>query len=805
MVEACLEFQALTDRYLQILSGDETYRYCTVTDRWAENPDNSFAAACCLEWAARVYPDRAAEYAPLAAKVRAAIAEHLVLPQGRYAHYITANGWRDERPIADIMVRPLLLGYAPATDPLVRGGVEAVWRYNRLPDGTVTTDPAFYQSGQGACFMLHGLAELDSSAASQYFWSFVDAAPATGGWWEYIDNADTTKSGDRMDGSEPLPSALESILHYLFGHKPVPGGLEVAPHLPQGLEWARMENLVVHGRRYDLSTDRRGMVLSRDGQEFLSADQLLRARISGESVELWPIIPTPPYPDLEPAQLSWQEGWHVRPCLGLGDALVNFSLPGLPGRALRYAQSWQGTATRVSLTNLGGQPCLFHVLGETRQLAPQERWDLEVPGPAQGSIAWALLSPFHQRIDIVTPGQSFVLQGRVSREDGAPWRGTLAINWCGQETTLELDRQGCFSVALQAPAHPGTCAFLLRVRGEGAPEARVSLKVSEDPLASLDDIIGDEVPEAAIVAGEDPGAEAAALWLWQEVLNLKQLSLPVCRATLPQGLARNLLLVGGRLPEGTAEPLAEGQGFTIHRSPWNAARYLIHVPPRRDGDVRAMAHGLVQALQLHTRRLARQYREPSPNEVIAIYEFNACNRDWHVARLFGRRPWQSAEVEIEAPGAQTRIGATAATRGALDLGDCTPDEALSAPYVRVLAFSTHPFTTTVAVECDSPEPLPVRVRLTLPLGVRTVWIPDISYYWVTGLSPTCHFDGADEVARLWREADGTEVVEISLRPGEPVRPVLRYPPRGWTPQYPPTFRRMEAVFSYLAPAGLTRG
>ena len=122
--------------------------------------------------------------------------------------------------------------------------------------------------------------------------------------------------------------------------------------------------------------------------------------------------------------------------------------------------------------------------------------------------------------------------------------------------------------------------------------------------------------------------------------------------------------------------------------------------------------------------------------------------------------------------------------------------------MRVQSFSTHPFTATVAVDCDAPAPLAVTVRLRVPRGVRMIWIPDISYYWVTGLPPTCHFDGAEEVARVWREADGTEVVEVSLRPGEPIRPVLRYPPRGWTPQYPTTYRRMEAVFSYLAPAEL---
>jgi hypothetical protein len=122
--------------------------------------------------------------------------------------------------------------------------------------------------------------------------------------------------------------------------------------------------------------------------------------------------------------------------------------------------------------------------------------------------------------------------------------------------------------------------------------------------------------------------------------------------------------------------------------------------------------------------------------------------------------------------------------------------------VRVRAFSTHPFSVTVAVECDAAQELPVRVRLRAPQGVRLIWIPDISYYWVTGLPPTCQYDGAGEVARIWREPDGSQLVEISLQPGEPIRPVLRYPVGGWAPSYPATYRRMEAVFTCLAPAGL---
>lgn len=795
LVEDCMAFLALTDRGLQILSGDETYRYCTVTDPWAENADNSFAAVCCLEWAARVWPEHLQDYAPLAACIRAAIDRHLVLPEGRYAHYVTANGWRDERPIADIMLRPLLLGYASPRDAVVRRSVEDVWRYNRLPDGTITTDPVFYQSGQGACLMLQSLAEFDSSVASEYFWSFVDAAPATGGWWEYTDNQDTTKSGGRLLGPEPLPSALEGLLHYLFGHKPVAGGLEVAPHLPQGLDWARVEGFALHGRRYDLSVKPNAMSLSCEGQELLSANRPLRARVTGHCLEAWPIIPTPPYPDVAPARLSWQDGWQVTPCPALGDVCLVFSLP---GQALRYEQSCDGRGVTVMLTNLGERACTCQVLGQTRQLAAQERWCLALPIAAEGTISWAVLSPYQQRLEEVEPGAGFALQGRVSRNDGAPWRGELAISGA-QEACVELDALGCFSAALAAPSEPGTHTYCLATHGVGMPEVEFALRVSENPLARLDEILGNLTPGAALVIGNEPAARGAALWIWQEILNIKQLSLPIHGTPLPAGETLNLLVVGSDVAPRLSAPLVRGEGYAIHRNPWNPQRYLIHVPLSEDHDVRRMAHGLVQTLQLHTRRPARQYRRPQPNEGIAIYEFNACHRDWQTASLFGRRPWQPLQVEIEAGSAQACIGGLLVTRASLSLQDIGQVGEMSAPYVRVQTFSTHPFTTTVAVECDADELHPVRVRLRAPLGVRLVWIPDISYYWVTGLSPTCHYDGTEEVARVWRESDGSQVIEISLRPGEPIRPVLRYPAQGWTPTYPATYRRMEAVFTCLAP------
>ncbi|MDI7277028.1 MAG: hypothetical protein QME94_13705, partial [Anaerolineae bacterium] len=515
MVEDCMAFLALTDRHLQILSGDETYRYCTVTDPWAENADNSFAAACCLEWAGRVWPELAQDYGALAGRIRASIEKHLVLPQGRYAHYVTANGWRDERPIADIMLRPLLLGYAPSGDPVVRRSVEAVWRHNRLPDGTITTDPAFYMSGQGACLMLQSLAELDSSAASEYFWSFVNSAPATGGWWEYTDNDDTTKSGGRLLGPEPLPSALEGLLHHLVGHKPVPGGLEVAPHLPQGLDWVRAEGFVVHGQSYDLRAERGGMTLVRQGDELLSTDRPVRARIVGDSLAVWPTLPTPPYAEGEPARLSWNDGWEVTPGPALGDFAMVYSPP---GAALRYAQGCEGAHLKLTLTNLGERACACRVLGQTRRLAAQESWTLTLPAGSQPAIAWALLSPHHQRLEAVAPGSAFILQGRASRKSGAPWRGRLAIRNGEQETQVDLDPLGCFSAPLCAPTVPGTYAYRIHADGEGAPAADVAVRVAVDPLSALDDILGDVAPAAAIVCAGEPAARAAALWIWQEVL-----------------------------------------------------------------------------------------------------------------------------------------------------------------------------------------------------------------------------------------------------------------------------------------------
>ncbi len=758
-VEDAISQQRLTQNSLACLSGDETWRVAgSYTDIRSEQSENSYLAALAYEFAYELTGKP--HYKQTAEQVRKAMAKYLVASKGWYAHFRTLDGTLDERPLANCMARPLLLDFPRTTAELaiVRKGIQAAWRYCRTEAGIVRTDPmSTGMCGNTPGYFIYALGEINSVAADSLFWSTVDFAASSGVYWEFPQTHAEGFSGEKWrlwDSS----SVMEGLVHYLYGIKPLADGVEVAPHLPHGLDSLEVSDFQIRDTVLNFSL--RGCSSSKvatyhsespatPSQEqdrfklqdlkprvVLESDKPLRYRRCGTVIELVPMGKTPPYLDVNP--MSYDINRRVLRLSALGN--VKLKLAGIG-----YVEQVKGAVSRKTVTNTTSAELTVQCDDEVVTLSPGQRKSFETIGERLTN-EFFLLTPVYQIIDEVEPGQAFILRGKLAYPNGQGWVGNPTVSFNNETVKLSTDDYGYYEVRLNAPERAGE--YRLTVTA-GSEVFHREVMVLQDPMNRIDTVLAEHgLPNCRIlVEGQDEAVRMA--WeIWYAVLEAKAIDLPV--VFNPEEHAQLHTIKIGDVPLDYTLT-AERRGYSIRSD--KRGRFVMSLP------------------------LSDDVRDAQP--FINDLWMNVC---YPAGRGQGLREYArcftgSVQVELDFPQIDNcYIGPNRATSGTLTAAEgCCPKK-LPLPYVKVGLSHNE-----LVVETDAPEPITGRITLTVP--------PPVSL--IDNIPVDRHEDPARDVVQWKALPDGSKQIIAELTPGRKLKEsrVLSKP----------TYRRLTVRLPYLLP------
>ncbi|HID95725.1 MAG TPA: hypothetical protein EYP53_06685 [Candidatus Latescibacteria bacterium] len=699
----------LTGNFLTMASGDETWRIPGVSENWAESPDNTFAAALAFEFAHKLLGDET--YKDLARKVHEGLTRYCISSDGRYIHYRTKDGSADERPITNIMARPVILGYAEAKDPVVRRGLEAAWRYNRIEEGVVKHDTlSTGYPGNAPGYMIYCLAELDAIAGSQFFWNLVDLASASGSYWEFYYTEDPNSSGERLRSWDSA-SILEGLLHYLYGITPLEDGFKIAPHLPEGIESLEVQDLTVGKSCLSVSVRCDKFLLSEGKNRILRASKPLRIAMYIGRLEIFPIGASPPYLDASP--IAWDRN---RRRLDLSPSLGDLDLE---TDDFVYSQRIHEDRASVKVENKAALSMEVLWDDETWQIGPKSHRSFEMTGDVLKN-EFSLLTTDYQVMESAGPGEECIIRGRAYYKNGVPYSGELSIMFCEEGLRTESDDLGYYEIRIHTPGKRGELPLKFSI-GDEVSEGRIT--VLEDPIQDIDNILcWQGQPNCSILAEKKAQTVRAAWEIWKEILADKGVQLPV--VFNPKEVKGPHLICLGDFPL-EYEKLRDYRGYSTGKTKDGGYIFIIQT----DQDVRSL-QPFLNAIKVN---LKHPYREGS-----------------------------SALAKLGRP---LDIGVGVKVKGDEDLRvyiDCKPKRSgillepiksnieVNPPFLKVYLQGNR-----LILEADSNSPRKAKVYLHIP---QTVIYPG-------SLPSPLYMDPRREGFEIERMADGSKRVTITLEPG----------------------------------------
>ncbi len=316
MLRHALIHQNIREGCLLPFSGDETFRIAMaagfgqwVYDEYADthlSANSSFLFVAAAEFLARVaqhfgYTEHEEQYDTLAADFRACAEQYYWLEdKGFYTPIIDINTLEpDDRPYEDVNTKPLWVGYMDADDPHARENVVNTWNELGREDGLMHTPlhPNYNWMGillgfsEGALtgmnygYTLDNLARIDHPMAEKAFTLYDDFYHTSGvvSEGQIVDDfsrfmylyealgavSDLTARFRSWEGG--LNGAAQ--IQYLFGLEldAVDNRIALAPHLPEGWEFASMKDIVLADKNIDVRVEDDGqtrtlIVESPDGE-----------------------------------------------------------------------------------------------------------------------------------------------------------------------------------------------------------------------------------------------------------------------------------------------------------------------------------------------------------------------------------------------------------------------------------------------------------------------------------------------------------------------------------------------------------
>ena len=715
-VKKAAEAIRLTEDYLAMASGDETWRIPALSENWAETPDNSFSAALALEFAGQMIGE--GKYKTLAQKVREAVDKYCISPEGRYIHYRTKDGSQDERPITNIMTRPLVLGYASVENQIIRKGLEAAWRYNRIGEGIVKHDTLTTGfPGNAPGYMLYCLAEMDSVVAGRFFWDLIDLASASGSYWEFYYTEDPNFSGERLRSWDSAV-ILEGLLHYLYGVKPLEDGFVVAPHLPEGIQALKLDDFTIRGKRLSLSVEKDGFLIEEKGRRILRANRPLRVEKHGDRLEIRPIGKTPPYLDVPPLILDAAKG-RLEVSFSLGDVT-------LEAGGVLYSQKSCKDKASVIIENRSDQALEVILDGSSFSLKPKGKRSIEISGTELQNELY-LLTPDHQVVEKALPGKEYLIRGRAYYENGLPYSGEILVSFSGKDMKVKADSLGYYEFEIHTPSERGEYPLNLSVN-ERLFDTRIS--VLEDPMEEIDEVIAQfGKPCCRLLVERNPYAIGMAWEVWRDVLVAKGVDIPV--VFHPREAKGFHLICVGDVPL-KYERLGDYRGYSTGKT--QDGKYVFVLP--KSEDMREV-QSFLNALRVH-------WRYPVRDKRVSLLRRGEELKD-------------EIGVEVQADeGLNVYIGSERAREGRL-VKPVTSVSSVEKPYLKVYLKAGDGSFFKVMVESNSDISLKAKIKLHFPQTM--VYTPSIC---------SLYMNPEDEGLEIERMADGSKVITVTLQPGRPL-------------------------------------